>query len=365
MSVEALAAVLHHSRAVGTDKVVLLGIANHEGDGGAWPSLATLARYANVNQRTVQRSLKQLEVLGELWIGPKEGGTPHADPRYRTNLYRVRVRCPVDCDGTTQHRVGVRGDPDTTPTSPLADPAVTNRAPRGDKSCDPEVTPASSKPSLEPSLEPAPAKTDSQASVNQVAKKLVDDYWAHVKEQTGKHPVGVTWKAMRGLVVPFLEAGYTVAELKGAMKAVRDNGRSFTRQVLEQHLDGRARRRVAGSRAQAQANVDAQVRDEFEDAVAAGDYKLAWRIFRDKAGAASDPAAGAIAERLEQGVAPDVIEAIVTHRGGEPVTAAEVAAVVNARAEIDARCAAARGEPRRSRPMVEPGDRPTDPERPA
>lgn len=34
MSIEAMAVALHHSKTQGATKLVLLGIANHEGDGG-------------------------------------------------------------------------------------------------------------------------------------------------------------------------------------------------------------------------------------------------------------------------------------------------------------------------------------------
>ena len=60
MSIESIAVCLHHSRATGTDKVVLLGIANHDGDGGSWPAIATLAKYANVNERNTQKSIERL-----------------------------------------------------------------------------------------------------------------------------------------------------------------------------------------------------------------------------------------------------------------------------------------------------------------
>lgn len=102
MSAEALAIALNHSRAKGTAKLVLIGIANHDGDGGAWPSIATLARYANVDRSTVQRAISTLEALGEVRRLIQEGGTettPH-----RPNLYRVMLQCPPDCDRTAQHR---------------------------------------------------------------------------------------------------------------------------------------------------------------------------------------------------------------------------------------------------------------------
>lgn len=100
-----MAAVLHHSRSKGTDKLVLLGIANHSGDGGAWPTVATLARYANTTERTVQRSLHNLAKLGELAIQRQAGGTQHMKDGERPNRYDVLVRCPQLCDGSTQHRM--------------------------------------------------------------------------------------------------------------------------------------------------------------------------------------------------------------------------------------------------------------------
>lgn len=100
-----MAAVLHHSRSKGTDKLVLLGIANHYGDGGAWPTVATLARYANTTERTVQRSLHNLIKLGELGVHLQQGGTRHMKDGERPNRYDVLVACPALCDGTTQHRI--------------------------------------------------------------------------------------------------------------------------------------------------------------------------------------------------------------------------------------------------------------------
>lgn len=104
MSVEALATCLHHSRAKATVKLVLLGIANHDGDGGAWPTVATLAKYANVHPRNVQKALERLISLGEIQVDPQAGGLANMADCDRPNLYHVMVRCPTWCDGSTQHR---------------------------------------------------------------------------------------------------------------------------------------------------------------------------------------------------------------------------------------------------------------------
>lgn len=107
MSIEAMALVLHHSKATGTAKVVLLGVANHEGDGGARPAVATLAKYANVDPRSVRRALDMLVETGELEIIHKAGWA---------STYRVLVRCPKGCDRSSNHRLTVRPTPDASVT---------------------------------------------------------------------------------------------------------------------------------------------------------------------------------------------------------------------------------------------------------
>lgn len=107
MSVESLALVLHHADGVqGTDMVVLIGIANHDGDGGAWPSVATLAKYASVGERQVQKSLARLCDAGVIVRHLQEGGTArsHEHKWLRPNLYTIELTCPPDCDGTAAHR---------------------------------------------------------------------------------------------------------------------------------------------------------------------------------------------------------------------------------------------------------------------
>ena len=108
MSIESMAVVLHHSKSGGTDKLVLLGIANHDGDGGAWPSVATLARYANVEPRAVQAAIKRLVARGEVERERQAGGTRNMPDYTRPNLYHVKVVCPPECDRSAQHRINYR-----------------------------------------------------------------------------------------------------------------------------------------------------------------------------------------------------------------------------------------------------------------
>lgn len=104
MSAEALSAVLHHSRARGTAKLVLLGIAWHTSDSpelGCFPSQETLAGYANISTRQVRRALADLETLGEIEV-QVHGGIP--SDSFSTNRYFILLDCPETCDSTLWHR---------------------------------------------------------------------------------------------------------------------------------------------------------------------------------------------------------------------------------------------------------------------
>jgi hypothetical protein len=99
-----MAIVLHHSRARGTDKVILLGIANHEGDGGAWPRMSTLAKYANVNTRNARAAVERLVRAGEVARFVQQGGPRDMPDDERPNRYEVLLSCPAWCDRTTRHQ---------------------------------------------------------------------------------------------------------------------------------------------------------------------------------------------------------------------------------------------------------------------
>lgn len=129
---------MHHSRAKGTAKLILLGIANHDGDGGAWPSVARLATYGNCSARNVQRAIAELERLGEVRREQGKGGTAATPDHSRPNLYRFLLRCPASCDRSSEHR--------TRNQLPAFDPPTPASPP--DASVTPGVTPVSPEPSL-------------------------------------------------------------------------------------------------------------------------------------------------------------------------------------------------------------------------
>lgn len=184
-----MALVLHHSRAKGSDKLLLLGIANHCGDGGAWPTIETLAKYTNLAERSVQEGLRRLERMGELATYRQAGGTAGLADHQRPNRYEVLVSCPAGCDRTANHRVrtlptaqadlwtdGVRS---TAPGEADRTRGVTPTAPGGVRSTAP-------KPSPEPTFTPGSQDSDHSARANCAICQLPFDQ-CMVRERTSGH----------------------------------------------------------------------------------------------------------------------------------------------------------------------------------
>lgn len=150
-----MAIALHHSRAAGTAKLVLLGIANHDGDGGAWPSVRTLCRYAAVDRRNVQRALDKLEQLGEIRREIGLGGDHSTANHLRPNLYRFTLSCPSTCDHSRQHRI--RGEvtfEGMEEPAALTPPGGADAAPSRGGDAAPPAAQAPPEPSLNPDHSP-------------------------------------------------------------------------------------------------------------------------------------------------------------------------------------------------------------------
>ena len=102
MSIQVMQAVWQHSKADGRARLVLLAIADHQGEIGAWPSIATLARMVNSSERSVQRDIQYLQDLGELTVEVQNAPTRH---QYKSNLYWVKL--PGVTAGVTNAPSGV------------------------------------------------------------------------------------------------------------------------------------------------------------------------------------------------------------------------------------------------------------------
>lgn len=167
MSVEAIAVVLNHSKATGSDRSILIGIANHAGDGGSWPSMATLAKYGHVTKRNAQKAVERLVELGEIRVHYNAGGTHLTPTHERTNRYEIRVSCPADCDRTIQHSDRSESlpseptDPVSAATPPVGNdtggPPVASDTPPVSAATPHPLSPATPEPSLELNTPQPPA----------------------------------------------------------------------------------------------------------------------------------------------------------------------------------------------------------------
>ena len=95
-------AVWQHSKADGRARLVLLAIADHQGEIGAWPSISTLAKMVNSSERSVQRDIKHLQSIGELKVELQNAPTKS---QYKSNLYWVTL--PGVTAGVTESQSGV------------------------------------------------------------------------------------------------------------------------------------------------------------------------------------------------------------------------------------------------------------------
>jgi hypothetical protein len=174
MSIEAVSLVLNQSKATGRAKLVLLGIANHLGDQGAWPSISTLARYANASERSVKRDIQELVELGELKVELQNAPTR---TQYKTNLYWLTIG-----SGVTDSTAG-----------------VTDWVSRGDSSGKSGVTPVGTQNIIltikEPSLKSDLDSFDTFWNLypKKVAKADALKAWKQVlKKKTADEMIGIT-----------------------------------------------------------------------------------------------------------------------------------------------------------------------------
>lgn len=178
-----MARVLNRCPLKGTPKLLLVGIANHDGDGGAWPSVDTLARYCSVDRRNVQRAITKLVETGWLEVVPQGGG--HRDDRsdQRPNLYRIRWP-----DGAA-----------TAPPRDQSDGAATPRE-RGGDSARNGAAPAPPELSLnrpEPSNAPLGAADAAAGQLPGLDSQPVDQLVDAVDQSMNEARDSLAWKLVR------------------------------------------------------------------------------------------------------------------------------------------------------------------------
>jgi Helix-turn-helix domain len=229
VTVEALAKVLHHSRAATPlARLVLVGIANHDGDGGAWPTVATLAKYAGVSTRSVQYAIRDLEALGEIVCHRNEGGNSRTRGNNKPNLYDVTVCCPPECDGTKYHRPRVQ------PASPLDDEdgpqgrlGVQEVAPVGVKA-------VSSKTAFEPSSKtsPPPSEQTKEQEIKAWAHDRASKYAAWYRATFNMdHPTERGDLGVAAVFAGLRRRGMSEADISETVKAMGEGALSIDRVV--------------------------------------------------------------------------------------------------------------------------------------
>lgn len=93
MSIDVMTAVWRESQSEGRARLVLLAIADYQGEIGAWPSIATLAQMVNASERSIQRDIRELEVSGELIVLERQAPTR---AHHKSNLYWVNLPSVAD-----------------------------------------------------------------------------------------------------------------------------------------------------------------------------------------------------------------------------------------------------------------------------
>ncbi|SBT51970.1 helix-turn-helix domain-containing protein [Micromonospora auratinigra] len=87
------------------ERLVLVAIAAHtNGNGEAWPSVATIAEYAGVSTRTVQRALAKLVQLGRLAV--------RQAANVATRVYRLVTGQPAVSGGDSERQGVTNGGPE-------------------------------------------------------------------------------------------------------------------------------------------------------------------------------------------------------------------------------------------------------------
>jgi hypothetical protein len=101
----------------GTKKIVLIGIGSHADRHGrnAWPSVDTLALYANVDPRSVQRAIAELVAEGYVIREVGAGGLRNMRDSSRPNLYHLNLDRPNPRFDRNPGEVVHRGDASVTP----------------------------------------------------------------------------------------------------------------------------------------------------------------------------------------------------------------------------------------------------------
>jgi len=247
VSLQAMQWVFEESLTEGNDRLVMLAIADAANKQGeeAYPGVDTIARYANVSQRTVQRSIRRCVELGELRVELKAGGSADLRNDRRPNRYTVLMHgvTPVtprtDAELTRASQRRARDDHPDDPTllSPRDDPTtrqpchladgheVTPEASRGDSRRAHEVTQLCHPTQEKTPKTPASAAANGDRHAGHEQRRQRDDLWDAFVETLGWSP---QTKAERGkwntALKQLRELGATDDDIRRRVREYRQRG---------------------------------------------------------------------------------------------------------------------------------------------
>ncbi len=226
MSVKVSSWVWEHSPVGGSERLVLLAIADCAADDGtnAWPSVATLARKCRVDERTVQRIIRRLSGGGHLLVEASAGGRG-------SNRYAVVMTGPEEKPEEKPETEPEPAESQSGPSEPPADCHPRQSDTGGElpgrhdatagvaQSCHPNVLEPSKKNSSTKSSSPRPKSGDPpRPDVEEVCRHLAD----RVEENGSKRPtVTAKWRDAARLLLD--QDGRTVEQVLKAIDWCQDD----------------------------------------------------------------------------------------------------------------------------------------------
>lgn len=200
-----MTAVFDHSESTGSDRLVLLVIADRANDDGTgcYRGKDSIARMARVSRSTVTRSIANLVRLGELQVEHRDG---------RTSVYRITLN-----PAQIEHGAETDGAQDEPTTHVTGEPTPGSTVSRD--------------PSSEPSEEPSAARAELP-----VDQRLVNAWWESFEPRPGQ-----PYPAVLKIVRAALKLGWTPTQIHNGL-------RDCVPPLTAGMLDGKLRRRYGAGR---------------------------------------------------------------------------------------------------------------------
>jgi hypothetical protein len=216
VSVQAITYVLDHSEAAGSERLVLIALANHACTDKAecWPSVRLLARESRCSERTVQYALRQLEHAGRIKRRREKGqnGTTRWALVFDAATEKARPALPKKGADAAPSVEEAPESPEGADAAPGADPAGVQPGSPGGANDDAQgVQPVAPEPSRGTVREPSAAANAAAASADAPVGSTAAAAGSSSTEKSGDIAVGFYDRAAAMLVA----AGFEPAKVSG------------------------------------------------------------------------------------------------------------------------------------------------------